>query len=99
MSEFDDLICEGLKEFEAKVPATITIEGVPYACTFSDLKMDYEDSELGPYRATATGIAILRKDLHPAKPKDETRIAINGKTARIAGIVDDGPTWNLGIEL
>lgn len=98
MSEFDELINEGLKETEANVWSdTIVIDGVTYPGTFSDLQMDYDDSQLGPYRENATGIFLLRKQVKPGKPTDETAVTVNGKRQRIAGIVDDGPTWNLGI--
>jgi hypothetical protein len=96
MSEFDELIVSGLTECEAVIPATIKIGAIEYAGTFSELTIQ-DSADFGGIDSEVTGVFILRKALHPARPVDLSRVQVNGEQRKISGVTDDGPAWNLGI--
>lgn len=96
MSEFDELIVSGLSECEAVIPAKIKIGAIEYPGTFSDLSIE-DSAAFGGIDSEVTGIFILRKSVHPARPVDLSRVFVNGEQRKISGVTDDGPAWNLGI--
>lgn len=96
MSQFSDLINQGLSECEAEFGEKIRLEGREYACTFSDQSLSVAPID-GGMEHNIAALAIIRKSLLSNKP-EIGRIAVRrGVEYLIESVTDDVAAWHLGL--
>lgn len=97
MSDFTTILANGLGEFEAMVPATITIAAISYTCVFSDLTQA-DLSELGGFVSDYDAVAIVRKSVLAIAPATQAIVTSSGKTYRVESVINDDPAWHINLK-